>query len=137
MSGLSATRGLKQFRLAGGRIATQTWFRLTGELQAMLARREGIYDEPLNRRPTADQIETWSKWKGKGYIQQVEVLARDRDTGQIISIPFSSTGRVLKSRKAVIQEALSTITPEGTDGDKQQLLGAVYTGTYQGAQTEA
>jgi len=103
----------------------------------MLARREGIYDEPLNRKPTADQIETWSKWKGKGYIQQVEVLARDRDTGQIISIPFSSTGRVLKSRKAVIQEALSTITPEGTDGDKQQLLGAVYTGTYQGAQTEA
>jgi hypothetical protein len=137
LSGQSASAGLRSFRLAGGRIASQTWFHLTGELQAMLARREGVYDEPVNRRPTADQIETWDKWKGKGYIQQVEVLVRDRDTQQIISIPFSHLTRILKSRKSVIQDALATITPEGTDGDKQQILGAVYAGTYQGAQTEA
>lgn len=136
LRGLSATQGLREFRRAGGRIGTSTWFRLTGELQAMLARREGIYDEPLGRKPVGNEIETWSKWKGRGYIQQVEVFVRDRDTGEVKSVPFSHVGRTLVSRKTAIRSALSHITPEGTDGERQVILGAVYTGTYQGALTE-
>ncbi len=136
LAGQSASEGLRLFRQAGGRIADRTWYRLTGELQAMLARREGIYDEPLNRRPIATEIQTWEKWRGRGYIQQVEVLVRDRDTGEIISVPYSHMTRALVSRKQAIRHALTNITPEGTDGDKQQILGAVYSGTYQGAMTE-
>ena len=137
LQGWSATRGLQEFRALGGRISNQVWFRLTGELQAMLARREGEYDEPLHRRPQGHEIQTWQGYRGRGFIQQVEVIVRDRDTGEIISVPFSHNTRILHSRKQVIRDALNTITPEGTDGDKQQILGAVYTGTYQGEQSEA
>ncbi len=136
LSGMSATRGLAYFRSLGGRIADRTWYRLTGELQAMLARREGIYNEPLHRRPVAEEIETWEKFRGRGFVQQVEVIVRDRDTNEILSVPFSHVTRRLVSRKEVIRDALTTITPEGTDGDRQQILGAVYTGTYQGLQEE-
>jgi len=137
LAGMSARGGLRAFREAGGRIAGQTWFRLTGELQAMLARREGIYDEPLHNKPHAGEVEVWEKYTGKGYIQQVEVIVRDRDTNELISIPFSHVTRQLATRKDVIKSALQTITPEGTDGERQQILGAVYTGTYSGPQWEA
>jgi|SRR6266702_8422299 len=129
--GLSANAGLQQFREQGGHVATQTWFRVTAELQASLAGREGVYDEPTNRIPTAGEIQHWTTQTAKGYIQQVEVLARDRDTGEVISIPFSLTGRTLRSRHAALKEALSIYSDDNAKRYNQQILGAVYTGTYQ------
>jgi len=131
LSGLSAREGLKQFRAAGGRVASQTWFRLTGELQAMLADREGIYNEPVNLRPVAAEIKTWTTAKAKGFIQQVEVLVRDRGTGEIISVPFSVQGRSLISRRAAIAQSLEIYSSDNAKKYNQQILGAVYTGTYQ------
>jgi hypothetical protein len=131
LSGLSATAGLKAYRAAGGKVASQTWYRLTGELQAMLADREGIYNEPVNLRPVASEIKTWETAKAKGYIQQVEVLVRDRGTGEIISVPFSLQGNSLVSRRSAIRAALDVYSDDNARRYNQQVLGAVYTGTYQ------
>jgi len=135
--GLSAREGLQAFREAGGRIANQTWFKLTGELQAMLAEREGVLDEPHNRIPTASEIKRWGTTNAKGFIQQVEVLARDRETGQIISIPFSHTAKTLRSRRAVLKDALSVYSDDNAQRYNQSILGAVYTGTYEAVPEEA
>lgn len=129
--GLSATAGLAQFRQIGGRVANETWYRLTAELQTTLANREGIYNEPVNRIPTAQEVQRWTTQKARGYIQQVEILARDKVTGEIISIPYSATGRTLRSRNAVIKEALSVYGDEQARKYDQQILGAVYSGTYE------
>jgi hypothetical protein len=131
LSGYSARAGLAAYRQSGGRVATGTWYKLTGELQAMLAAREGIYDEPINRRPVASEIQRWDTAKAKGYIQQVEVLVRDRSTGEIMSIPFSVTGRTLVARSTALAKALEVYGGENLKKYPQQLLGAVYTGTYQ------
>src|SRR6266852_4702534 len=129
--GWSAAAGLDRFRGEGGHVADRTWYRLTGELNRMLAEREGELNRPLNLRPTADEVRTWTTRKATGYIHQVEVLVRDRATGEIISVPYSATGRTLRSRQAVINEALSVYSDENARKYDQQILGAVYTGTYQ------
>jgi hypothetical protein len=129
--GMSAREGLGAYREAGGRIANQSWFRLTGEIQRALADREGIYDEPLNLRPVASEIRTWSTAKARGYIQQVEVLVREKATGQIISVPFSVQGRALVSRRNAIKQALDVYSDDNAKKYDQQVLGAIYTGTYQ------
>jgi len=129
--GLSARQGLAEFREAGGRVANQTWYRVTGEIQATLAAREGIYDEPLNLRPVAQEIQTWTTAKARGYIQQVEVLVREKATGQIISVPFSVQGRSLVSRRNAIRQALDVYSDDNAKRYNQQILGAVYTGTYE------
>lgn len=129
--GFSARKGLEEFRAQGGHIANATWFKLTGELQAMLAQREGILDEPHNAVPTATQIQTWTTQKATGFIQQVEVLARDRATGEIMSIPYSHMSSDLKTRREVLADALSVYSDDNAERYNQSILGAVYTGTYQ------
>jgi hypothetical protein len=129
--GLSARQGVIAFREAGGRIANATWYRLTGEIQAMLAAREGVLDEPVNLVPTAHEITQWTTAKAKGFIQQAEVLVRDKTTGQIMSIPYSRLGTDLTTRRNVLAEALTVYTAPGSSSEDQEVLGAVYTGTYQ------
>jgi hypothetical protein len=128
--GLSARAGLGAYRESGGKIANETWYRLVGEIQASLADREGIYDEPIDEVPYAHQIKTWTTAKAKGYIQQVEVIVREKSTGQIISVPFSVTGHKLVTRRQAMQQALDIYSDENAQKYDQQILGAVYSGTY-------
>jgi len=134
--GWSATAGLDRFRAEGGHIANATWYRLTGELQRTISDRQDIYSQNVNLRPTASEIRTWTTSKARGYIQQVEVLVRDKATGEIISVPYSGLGRSLRSRRAVINEALSVYSDENAERYGQQVLGAVYTGTYEAVPAE-
>jgi hypothetical protein len=131
LQGYSATAGLAAFREAGGRIANSTWYRLTGEMQKMLADKEGNYDEPVDLVPAAEHIQTWTTDKARGFIQQVEVLARDKATGEIISVPFSVSGRSLVSRRNAINQALDVYSSDSADKYEQIILGAVYTGTFE------
>lgn len=131
LQGYSARAGLSAFREAGGHVASQTWFKLTGELQASLADREGIYNEPTHLRPVASEIRTWTTAKARGYIQQVEVLVRDKGSGEIISVPFSVHGRTLVSRRVAMNQALDVYSDDNAERYGQQILGAIYTGTYE------
>lgn len=129
--GWSAREGLGNYRAAGGHLANASWYHLVGEIQASLADREGVYDEPINLRPVAGEIRVWTTAKAKGYIQQVEVLVRDKGTGQIISVPFSVQGKSLVSRRNAIKQALDVYSGSNAKKYNQQVLGAIYTGTYE------
>jgi hypothetical protein len=129
--GVSARAGLAAYREAGGHLASQSWYRLVGEIQASLAAREGIYDEPLDLAPVASEVKVWSTARAKGYIQQVEVLVREKSTGQIISVPFSVQGRTLVTRREAIRQALGVYSDDNAEKYDQQVLGAVYSGTYE------
>lgn len=128
--GLSGRQGLNQYREGGGKIRDSTWYKLVGHAQEAMSKRQKEVTAPLDRRPTAEYLQHWPTKKKTGIAQQVEILARDRDTNELITIPYTRFGSTLVSRQSVIDDALSTITPEGTDGDRQQILGASYVGTY-------
>lgn len=131
LEGLSATAGLREYREAGGHISNQTWYAARGEAEKFLADREGIYNEPQHLRPTAEQIQTWTTKNATGYIQQVEVLVRQKGTNVVISVPYSATGRTLRSRIAVVREAAAAYAGNNAKKYEQEVLGVVYTGTYQ------
>lgn len=128
--GLSARGGLSAYRQGGGEIRDATWYRMVSEAREAIAGREREAAAPLNRRPVADEITTWTTTKARGYIQQVEVAVRDRDTGQVLMLPYSVRGTRLVTRQQAIDEALGHYTPEGTDGERQVILGALSVGVY-------
>jgi len=130
-AGLSARQALAEFREAGGHVADGTWFKTYAEVAAHISLREGIYNEPTDLRPVGEEVKTWSTHKAAGYAQQVEVLVRDQGTGEIITIPYTYTGHELLTRREVINKALDVYDGEGSSGEHQQMLGAVYSGTYQ------
>jgi|SRR5712692_4905683 len=134
--GRSATSGLARFRQEGGRIANQTWYRMFAEILHSISNRIGIYNEPVYRIPVASEIQRWETNKARGYIHQVEVIARDKITGEIISIPFSVSSRTLHTRNSVLKAALATYKEEGESGKNQKILGAIYSGTYEAVPRE-
>jgi len=129
--GWSATAGLDRFRAEGGAIRNDTWYRMYSEIKTSLAGRAGTYNEPVNRIPTASEVKQWTTAHAKGYIQQVEVLVRDKTTGEVYSAPFSLAGKTLRSRAAVLKHALEQYTGDSEEKYAQKVLGAIYTGTYQ------
>ena len=131
LDGLSATAALREYREAGGHISNATWYAARGEAERFLGEREGIYNEPQHLRPTASEIQTWTTKNASGYIQQVEVLVRPKGTNVVISVPYSATGRTLRSRLAVVREAAATYAGDNAAKYEQEVLGVVYTGTYQ------
>ena len=131
-TGQSASAGLAAYRAAGGEVRTQTWYRLHGEVQASLAGRIQEAAAPLNRRPTGEEVQTMSTTSAKGYLQQIEVLVRNRGTGEVEAKPFSVTGDQLISRGNAISQALDAFAGGVEEGSfEEQVLGAVHVGAYQ------
>jgi hypothetical protein len=130
-SGLSARAALRDFRNAGGKVADSTWFKVYGEVAAQVSLREGIFAEPQSGSPFAHEIQQWSTIKAQGYAHQVEVLVRERATGEIVSIPYTGFSTELQNRQDVIDKALEVYSNDAAERYDQQILGAVYTGTYQ------
>jgi hypothetical protein len=131
LEGLSANEGLRQFRESGGHVGRSTWLQARGEVERVVADREGVYDEQQHLIPNASEIQTWTTKGSQGYVQQVEVLARDNETQQVISIPYSRMGTELVSRAQAIQEAIDLYSQPTPSREGQAILGGVYTGTYQ------
>lgn len=131
-SGQSASSSLAAYRAAGGEVRTQTWYRLHGEVQASLGDRISEAAAPLNRRPTGDEVQTMSTRTASGFLQQVEVLVRNRQTGEVEAKPFSVTGDRLVSRGAAVSQALDTFAAGVEEGNySEQVLGAVHVGAYE------
>lgn len=136
LEGQSATAGLAWFREQGGHVANQVWYGLRSTLEASISEREGIYAEPQHLRPTAQQITQMQTRDAKGYMQQVEVLVRQKGSTDIISVPYTSIGRQLRSRQAIVREALDIYSGDNAEKYGQVVLGAVYTGTYEAVPAE-
>jgi hypothetical protein len=133
-SGLSANAGYRAFQAAGGAVARATWLRTVGEIRRTLSNQLDEATRPLNRRPTANEITPISTKTRSGYIQQVDVYVRNRDTGEVESRPFSWRTQVLVTRQAAVNEALAAFDTGVTgspDRFNETVLGATYTSTLQ------
>lgn len=111
----------------------EDWAAAIGQAKAALANRVDEMTRPLNRRPVAGEITTYATKAARGYMQQVEVYVRDRDTGLVEARPYTVRGDTLRSRAAVIREALDRYQG-AIDSDPERypedILGTAYVGTH-------
>lgn len=132
--GQSGRAGLLAARAEGVQVRDATWFRLVGEVRRALANQIGEASAPLNRRPIGQEISTLSTKVAKGFVQYVDVYVRDRASGIVARRYFAVRSPTLLTRQAVIGRALTSFTTftAGPDASyAEQVLGAIYTATYQ------
>jgi hypothetical protein len=128
-AGFNATRGLDEFRSAGGAIRTQTWYRAWSEVVSALERAVSIGQADIGRRPTAGE---WSpgSWRTKQrYSFQVDVLVRPRGTSEVFRMPMTVTSDRALTFGQAIGSALGSATTDLEQYD-EEVLGGVVTGAY-------
>lgn len=131
--GVGATDALRVFRDAGGRIRTQSWYRLysQAQLEGVMSGREAGAN--LRSRPTSGEIQTATSRRATGYMQRVTVMGRDAG-GNIISREVSFRSNNLVSRQNAINKALALVQGgiEGPEGRERYAMSSVMAGFYSG-----
>lgn len=133
---LSATAALKQFRAAGGHMATGSWYRMWGEVENERALGGIEYGRPLHLKPTTDEILTMTTRRASGYMQRVQVFGRTVN-GDVISKTIDVRGDSLIARKNAITKAenivkgIESSSGRDTGSLPVQVLGGVYGGTFE------
>lgn len=126
--------GYDRYATVDPSIDRSTWARMVGEARTAIANKLAEVTRPLNRRPLPTEIVTYTSRRATGYLQWVDVYVKDRETGLVTTQPWNVKSRDLRSRQAVITEALSryqaATLPEGTF-EGQIVVGASYAGTLQ------
>lgn len=133
--GLSPTAALRLLRAPeaeggfGLSIRTQTWYQAWGETVAALASREAIAQAPLGRRPVADEITPFSSRTATGFLYSVDVLVRNRATGETYYTPSGFRSQQRVSYRTAIAGAVSAIADAAIAGSPSagnlQVLGAL------------
>jgi hypothetical protein len=134
--GRNATDALRIFREKGGRVRTQSWYRLWG--QAQLEGIQGAHEleAPLHLRPQAPDIQTMSTRRSTGYMQRVVVMGRD-SLGYVVSKDVSLRTDRLVSRRTAIKRAVELLNthggrfPEQSDSEPMSVIAGFYQGTYE------
>ena len=80
--------------------------------------------------PSGNEIAVWPSRLATGYKQTVQILYRDRTTGEIVTTYYNVTGDNLITRQAAIETAISVYS-DNAERYNQDLIGGVSVGTYQ------
>jgi hypothetical protein len=106
-----------------------TWLKLYAEARTSLAGQSAEMSAPLNRRPLDTEVFTFTAPVARGYLQQVDVYVRDRETGDVLVRPYSLRSDELLIRGDAVDTAIDAFS-QNADRYGEQVLGAAYTGTY-------
>lgn len=110
------------------------WATAIGNARAALVNRVAELTRPLNRRPTPAETITYNTVRQSGFLQQIEIFVRDRDTGLIESRPYSVRTNTLMSRQRVVNVGVQAFTMAAAlspDDYPEEVLGAAYAGTFE------
>lgn len=115
-------------------VTREEWASAIGQARNALANRNEEITRPLNRRPVGAEITPYTVKRGGGYLQQIEVFVKDRDTGLVESRPYVVKTDTLRSRQFIVNEGLSRYqnAVDTNPADyPEEILGAAYVGTHQ------
>lgn len=132
--GLSGRAGLAAARAKGVRIADSTWYQMIGQVRSSLSAQIDEVTRPLGQRPGQHEIKGFASKNARGYMHYVDVMVKDRATGVVSIRPFSIRSNELLRRGQAVNRALKAFqasVDSNTEGYDEQVLGAVYTATYQ------
>lgn len=133
-SKIGTWNGYDEFSQAVPEVSRQQWATAIGEARAALANRVSELTRPLNRRPVGSEITRYTTKRATGFMQQVEVFVRDRDTGMIESRPYVVKTDTLRSRQFIVEEAMSryqNAIDSSPEDYPEDVLGAAYVGTHE------
>lgn len=138
---ISANEGLRLAQAAGLGIRRADFLRMVGQARSHYGQRIAELDRPLNARPAPQEITTVDTHTQTGYIQYVDVITRNTDTGTIRVRPMAVRSQGLLSRDNAVQRALSQyrtaidrskVTPAQWDTDpRETVVGGLYQATHQ------
>lgn len=114
-------------------ITREEWATSIAQARAALANRIDELTRPLSARPTGTDITVYDSKKARGYMQQVEIFVRDRDTGLVEPRHYVLKTDSLRSRAWVVNEALSryqVAVDSNPEDYPEDILGAAYVGTH-------
>lgn len=115
--GATPSSSLKEFRDAGGAIRTQRWYQLFAESREAVERAARWAALPGNRRPSDDLFAPWQTRRPGMFAYQIQVITRDRETGDTIIREHTQFYDKKVSPDKAIADALDDITNEdGTIG---------------------
>lgn len=135
-AGESSSRSLSEYRAAGGRIRTQTWYRMWGEIEnerSLAGIEEG---QPLHLKPTGDEIMQMTTRRASGYMQRVQVFGRTAQGDVMTKTIDLRTGDLVSRRNAIgkamgVVEGIESESGRETGSVPVAVVGAVYGGTYE------
>lgn len=130
IAGLGPTDALTSFRQAGGRIRTESWYRLYGQERAGFGAKIREQTLPTNRRPASNEVQRYSSRTATGYMQQVELTVRDRRSHLTLTKRFTYRTDTLVTRNRAVTAAIDTYAG-ASDAYEEDILGAAYTGTFE------
>lgn len=115
-------------------LTREEWALAIGQARGALAQRVAEATRPLNRRPTASEMYPPLAWKGGGnYIQRATIYLVDRETGARSARTFNTRTDTLRSRQAIINDAIEKVQGQIDGAPEEYPLDIVsfeYTGTY-------
>lgn len=126
--------GLTQVQTIAPDVTRQEWAQSIGQARAALANRVSELTRPLNRRPLPSETIQYNTVRQSGFLQQLEIYVRDRDTGLIEARPYSLRTNTLMSRQTVINRGLTAYNFAAAlnpDEYPEEVLGAAYAGTFE------
>lgn len=134
-SRIGTWKGFAEYQRFDPSISREEWATTIGQARAALANRALEITRPLNRRPDGPaEITPFSTRGARGFLQQVVVYVRDRDTGVIEERHHSMKVDTLRSRQSVIDEVRGRFQSsiEGNPQDyPEDVLGVMYMGTHE------
>lgn len=126
-------KGYEQYRVLDPSITREQWASTVAQARAAIANRTDEITRPLNRRPTAAEVTLYASKKASGYLQQLQIFVRDRDTGLIETRHYNIRSDTLRSRQTIIAEGMSryqSAAESDPENYPEDVLGAIYVGTH-------
>lgn len=132
-AGLSATAALRSARADGVKIRTQTWYSMFGAVKAAVSDNVRESHLPLNAKPRPQDILPFPSKIQTGYLQYVDVLVRERDTGLVKVRPFTVKRQTLMTRGEAVriaEDAISAAAEKDPSTYNEDVLFGMYSATY-------
>lgn len=134
--GVNATSTLAAWRARGGRIRTQTWYRVWGQIENEQLQAIPEAAASPSRRPAAGEIQLRQSKRPGAYHQDVVLIVQDAHGNVNLRNVHLRTPRLMSRRAAVrlAQSKWNTIGPEakqGTSGTAWRAIGGIYFGTFE------
>lgn len=134
--GRNATSALADWRARGGRIRTQSWYRIWGHIENEQLQAIPEASRAPTRRPVADEIQSRTSKRPGAFHQEVTLIVQDAHGNVELRNVKLRTQRLLSRRGAIrsVQEKWNQISPErgpGQSGTVWRAVGGVYFGTFE------
>lgn len=126
-------RGYEQYRVLDPSITREQWATTVAQARAALANRTDEITRPLNRRPTQGEITLYASRRASGYLQQLQIFVRDRDTGMVETRHYNIRSDTLRSRQAIVDEGMrryQSAADSDPENYPEDVVGAIYVGTH-------